>query len=52
MGVLDAYAVEGFLEWLVSLVPLATCGFLLAMLFGVAAFGVFKLLGLLGFVSR
>lgn len=52
MDVIDVYAVEGFLDWLVSLAPLVSVGFLLALVCGVLAFGIFKLLALVGVVSR
>lgn len=46
MGILDAYQVDGWLDFVVSLTAAAPAGFLLGCFLGLLSFGTFKLIGL------
>ncbi len=43
MGILDAYQVDGWLDFVVSLTAAVPVGFLLGMFLGLLSFGVFGL---------
>lgn len=47
MGILDAYQVDGWLDFLVSLFAAVLSGFLLAAFLGLLGFAIGKLFGLL-----